>query len=225
MKKIIAILALALATATAASAQIGLIGGFTSSKTTLDVNNLQAELKNVNLYHVGLAYKVEIGNYLAIQPQIAYQVKGASLEENLSSGSASATLASLQTKTGYAELSLGLQGGVDLLAFRPFVLVEPFVGYAVTGNETITAGGAVTSDSINAAVKDAKNKLEYGFGVGGGIELLDHVQISVQWFMNLGKLYNGDKLDTSSLTAVMNEVALKDVKNYQGIKVTVGLFF
>ena len=90
MKKIIAILALALATATAASAQIGLIGGFTSSKTTLDVNNLQAELKNVNLYHVGLAYKVEIGNYLAIQPQIAYQVKGASLEENLSSGSASA---------------------------------------------------------------------------------------------------------------------------------------
>lgn len=225
MKKIIAILALALATATAASAQIGLIGGFTSSKTTLDVNNLQAELKNVNLYHVGLAYKVEIGNYLAIQPQIAYQVKGASLEENLSSGSASATLASLQTKTGYAELSLGLQGGVDLLAFRPFVLVEPFVGYAVTGNETITSGGAVTSDSINAAVKDAKNKLEYGFGVGGGIELLDHVQISVQWFMNLGKLYNGDKLDTSSLTAVMNEVALKDVKNYQGIKVTVGLFF
>ena len=205
-----------------ARAQFGILGGLTASSTSV---NKAEDVKSINLYHAGLTCKFDLGLGFAIQPSLIYQVKGASLEENLSSGSASASLASLQTKTGYAELSLGLQGGVDLLAFRPYVLVEPFVGYAVTGNETITAGGTVTSDSINAAVKDAKNKLEYGFGVGGGIELLDHVQISVQWFMNLGKLYNGDKLDTSAATAVLNEVALKDVKNYQGIKVTVGLFF
>ena len=60
--------------------------------------------------------------------------------------------------------------------------------------------------------------------MGGGIEVMRHVQVSVQWFMNAGKLFNEDKLaaDTILKTVASN---YKDIKNYQGLKVTVGIFF
>lgn len=221
MKKILTILALAFATATVANAQIGIIGGFTSSNSSADLKNLSGELKNVSLYHAGVAYKFELGNFFVIQPQLAYQVKGAALNEAIGG----LDLSSFQTKTGFVELSVGLQGGVDLMAFRPFILAEPFIGYAVTGTENFAdENGKYTIDTFSKGINEAKNKLEYGFGVGGGIELLNHVQISVQWFMNLGKLYDNDKLVADPITAV-EAADLKNLKNYQGIKVTVGLFF
>ncbi len=220
MKKILTILALAFATATVANAQIGIIGGFTSSNSSADMSNLKGELKNVSLYHAGIAYKAEIGNFFALQPALQYQVKGATLNELGES-----TIGDFQTKTGFVELSLGLQAGVDLLAFRPFAVFEPFIGYAVTGTENFAdTDGKYTVDSVSKQLVDAKNKLEYGFGVGGGVELLDHVQISVQWFMNLGNLYNGEKLNVDPATTAAS-VDLKNLKNYQGIKVTLGLFF
>ena len=223
MKRFLTILALVFATATVANAQIGIIGGFTSSKANADLNNLKGELKNVSLYHAGVAYKVELGNFFVLQPQLAYQVKGTTLDETIKG--TDIDINSFQTKTGFVELSLGLQAGVDLMAFRPFALVEPFVGYAVTGTENFAdADGKYTVDTFSKGINEAKNKLEYGFGVGGGVELLNHVQVSVQWFMNLGKLYDNDKLVADPATAIAS-ADLKNLSNYQGIKVTVGLFF
>ena len=51
-----------------------------------------------------------------------------------------------------------------------------------------------------------------------------HVQVSVQWFMNAGKLFSEDKLAADT---VMKAIAsnYKDIKNNQGLKVTVGIFF
>ena len=69
MKKIIIIAATLLA-AWSANAQVGIIAGLTSSAS--DIESAAADVKNINQYHVGLTYKLGIGNLLAIQPSLIY---------------------------------------------------------------------------------------------------------------------------------------------------------
>lgn len=228
MKKILTIAAL-FASIFAANAQIGIMGGFTSSNTTVNTKDIMENAKNISLYHAGVFYKFNLGMGFAVQPTLAYQVKGATLEHNINAGDIKAASETLETKTGFIELSAGAQWGMDLLAFRPFVFVEPFIGYGITGNENFKlgenfSGGKIDSEKLDAAAKEVKNKLEYGFGVGGGVEIANHVQISVQWFKNLGNLYNDGKIDGEQvMTAVKDNY--KNVENYSGIKVTLGILF
>ena len=132
-------------------------------------------------------------------------------------------LRTLTSKAGYVEAELGAQLGIDLLAVRPYFLLEPFIGYQVAGNETVDV---VVSDinSLNQYLNKAKNRFEVGFGVGAGVEILGHVQVSAQWFMNVGNLYNGDKLAAEALWNTATS-GYKDIKNYNGVKITVGIFF
>lgn len=218
MKKILTILVAVLATASVAHAQFGIIGGFTSSKTSIDTKNISENFKGVSLFHAGIAYKVKLPLGFAIQPALTYEMKGANLEQVKSINEG---LSSLSTKAGYIQLGAGIQWGIDLLVARPFLLVQPFFGYQVTGSEKLNVLNS-SGEEYNNFFKTAKNKLEYGFELGGGVEVVKHIQVSVVWFKNLGYLYDGDKI-TDVGAAVIG--AYKDTKNYSGIKVSVGIFF
>lgn len=186
MKKLLTVIVVVLASVTMAHAQFGIVGGYTSSTTKLA--DAAKEVSSASLWHAGVAYKINIGA-LAIQPSLTYNMKGTTIDN-------------VQYKSGYVEASAGLQVGLDLLVARPFLVAEPFIGYQVTGNE--------------AAVKDVTNKLEWGFGVGVGVDVIKHLQLRVEWFKNLGALAG------ASGEQAVN--ALKDT-NYQGIKITAGIFF
>ena len=186
MKKLLTVIVVALASVTMAHAQFGIVGGYTSSTTKL--KDAANEVKTASLWHAGVAYKINIGS-LAVQPSLTYNMKGTTIDN-------------VQYKTGYVEASAGLQVGLDLLVARPFLVAEPFIGYQVYGNEQ--------------AIKDVTNKLDWGFGLGIGADVLRHLQLRIEWFKNLGAL-----ADASKQAAVD---ALKDT-NYQGIKITAGLFF
>ena len=215
MKKIILTLALVFASI-AANAQFGVIGGWTSSRTGAEGSVFKREnLKSVSLYHVGVAYKVDMGALFTIQPALVYQAKGTLVEDSLSS---------LSSRGGFLELELGMQLGLDLLAFRPYFLFEPFLGYQVVSEgENLTALNSFTLKDMNTQLNNAKNKFEVGFGIGAGIEILNHLQLSFQWFMNVGKLYDANKLNADIMGAALSNY--KDLKNYQGIKLTLGMFF
>jgi hypothetical protein len=43
----------------------------------------------------------------------------------------------------------------------------------------------------------------------------------VQWFKNIGQLYDGNKVDAT----VFEWSGIKDIKNYSGVKITLGMFF
>jgi len=117
-----------------------------------------------------------------------------------------------QLKTGYVEIPLSIQWGPDLMAFRPYAFAEPFIGYQIaTFNK-----GATFSDVSS----DIMNKLEYGFGLGGGLEIASHVQLSVQWFKNLGTMINDDKGKTGA-----EWWSHVKGKNYQGIKFSLAILF
>ena len=207
MKKIITLVAVAAASlvmASKAHAQFGIIAGLTSSR--VDAAEAVKDVKGIVLYHAGLTYKFDLGAGFAIQPAAIYQVKGAKLS-NIQDTTGD------QLKTGYVELPLNLQWGPDLMAFRPYVFAEPFIGDQIKD----FSKGATFSD----VGSDVMNKLEYGFGLGGGLEIASHVQLSVQWFKNMGVLINDDQAKSGATW--WNEV--KDVKNFKGIKFSLAILF
>ena len=208
MKRIVtlvAVVAASLFLASKAQAQPGIIAGLTSSKS--DMASAVDNAKNIALYHAGLTYKFDLGAGFAIQPSLLYQVKGTSVGNLDSSKSEDWKL-----KTGFVELPVGIQWGPDLLAFRPYVFAEPFIGYQITSSDNV--------DTFSDWTKQAKNKFEYGFGLGGGLEVASHIQLSVQWFKNLGNMF-GDNV--ASGEATWNKA--KDFKNFQGIKVSLAILF
>lgn len=216
MKKLMLTLALALATFTAAYAQFGVVGGWTTSKTPTG-GDWKAVVENVNMFHAGVAYKFNVAELITLQPALSYQVKGS----NVTSDTALQDI--LFTRGNFVEFDLGMQLGLDLLILRPYFLFEPFIGYDVSPLSSASLY-SVNSSNLNQYLNEAKNKLEYGFGIGGGIELMKHLQVSVQWFMNGGKLFDGDKIDQDAALALFLQ-GYKDLKNYQGVKISLGLFF
>ena len=211
MKKLIAIAALFAAAVVANAQQIGVKGGLTLS--TMNGADTPKDNKSMMLYEAGVLYKADLGAGFAIQPALAYQVKGATLQQNND----------VNSKTGYAEFSIGAQWGPDLLAFRPYLFVEPFVGYAVTGNEALSISEMPSLEKYNEPLQEAKNKLEYGVGAGVGLEVTSHVQLSCQLFRNFGQLYKEDHLNTGALTDI--KASYKDLKHYQGVKFTLAILF
>lgn len=203
MKKLIVIVA-SLLVAVSAHAQFGIVAGITSSKATIDA--ALSDVQNVTQYHVGLTYKIDLG-IVAIQPALIYNVKGAKVSELKELGD----IASFDYKNGYLELPVQVQAGLNLGVARIYAIAEPFIGYAIT-NSTQSSNG----NKIDVKWNEVKNKLEYGIGVGAGVELIKHVQISARYFWNLG---NVEKVAIATVTdAVSNKAA-------NGIVASVTLLF
>ena len=232
MKKLFVVLT-ALMFGIAANAQVGVIAGVTS--TTTDINAARDALKagDITLYHVGLTTKMDLGA-IAIQPSLIYNVKGTQLSEVYDNGSTANYTADF--KTGFLELPVQLQIGLNLGGFRPYVFAEPFVGFAITNEFTKNfeaAGTASVTEESNATNqwenigKDIQDRLEYGVGAGVGIDLLNSLQISVRYW-NMGQLYNGDanKFQGSTAGDVAN-LAIDTMKSQKctGIMASVAFFF
>ena len=206
MKRILTLVAVAAASllfAVRANAQAGIVFGLTSSSIKMSQEDA------ISLYHAGFTAKIPLGSGFALQPSLLYQVKGANVGQL---GSASDE--DFKVKTGFVELPLGVQWGPQLAAFRPFVFAEPFIGYRVS-----------STDKVNATFQDwasqAKNKFEYGFGLGAGVDIADHIQLSAQWFNNLGTMFAGSSEGSSEGSAE----SLGRVKNFEGIKFSLAILF
>lgn len=215
MKKFFIAIA-ALFVAASASAQIGISAGLTSSSTTLD--GAYADVTNgaVNQYHVGLTYKIGLGNILAIQPSVLYNVKGSNFNvEDLTS-------TSLNFKTGFVEVPVQVQLGFGLGTLaRVYALAEPYVGYAIT-NEVTTKSAIAAAANTQQTWDNVKNRLEYGVGVGAGVELLRHLQVSVKYFWTLSDLYG---LQDAKLDNIINSLSNINMKNANGVAATVTILF
>lgn len=215
MKKFIIAIA-ALFVAASASAQIGISAGLTSSSTTLDGAYADVVSGAVNQYHVGLTYKIGLGNLLAIQPSVLYNVKGSNFNvEDLTS-------TSLNFKTGFVEVPVQVQLGFGLGTLaRVYALAEPYVGYAIT-NEVTTKSAIAAAANTQQTWDNVKNRLEYGVGVGAGVELFRHLQVSVKYFWTLSDLYG---LQDAKLDNIINSLSNINMKNANGVAATVTILF
>ena len=174
MKKVI-IAAAALLISFNSFAQFGIIAGLTSSSTNIKSAYADLESKSIALYHVGVTAKFDIGGVFAIQPSLIYNVKGAKMAEF--------DLGTIDFKTGFIELPVQIQAGVPIGSLlRIYGIAEPFIGYAVSNK--------IEGIDLEDKWKNVSSKFEYGVGLGAGVELFSHLQVSVRYFWNLGNVYD-----------------------------------
>lgn len=192
---------------------LGAIGGFTSS----NANVMNFDANAISVYHFGVTDKFNLGLGFAVQPSVVYQVKGTSLDAMVND--AKSGIRALDTQVGFLEIPVQLQWGPDLLAFRPYVFAEPFIGYGLN----FKAESTLEKLENNWDVANIK-RWEYGLGIGAGLEVW-HLQISGRYFWNFGQLYGKDGSLTSSDVARVIESAFKEGKSFNGFSVSVALFF
>ena len=202
MKKFLVVIA-TLLIAVSAHAQFGIVAGVTSSKTNL--KDAIADAQNITQYHVGVTYKMDLG-LLAIQPSFIYNMKGTKL--NI----AELTSTELDYKTGYIEIPVQLQVGLNLGVARIYGFAEPFIGYAISNAATLSG------QDLKADWDNVKSRLEYGVGLGIGVELIKHVQVSAKYFWNMGDMY-GTTLSFAGITKTIGE------QKASGIAASVALLF
>ena len=205
MKKFIVIVA-SLLIAVSAHAQFGVVAGITSSSSNLKDAVADVQTQNITQYHVGITYKLDLG-LIAIQPSILYNMKGTKLNV------ANIGATELDYKTGYVEVPVQLQAGLNLGVARIYGFAEPFVGYAITNqvNSSLAKDPQSTWDNI-------KSKLEYGVGLGVGVELIKHVQVSAKYFWNMGSMY-GTSIDFAGVKSTIAE------QKASGIAASVAILF
>lgn len=169
-------------------------------------------------FHAGLTYKFNLPLGFALQPSVLYHMKSSLVE------GAIADITTFDYKMGYVEVPVSLQWGPDLLVFRPFLDVTPFVGYALN-NE---ASGVKIQGEFMEKVQnkwEGVNRLEYGLGLGGGIEVWK-LQLVCRYNWNFGDLFNAE-----GQTAGWNEIwntatdSVKTGKNFGGVTLSLAFLF
>lgn len=197
-----ALLCLAGMTDIKAQSRYGVIGG---------INFSTANIKNLNRgtmtqWHAGLTYKLDLPLGFSLQPSLVYNVKGAKV---------SGELTKFDLSMGYLELPVSLQWGPDLLLFRPFLDVTPYIGYAVSNK--FSAPGV---EPVRNNWKDyALQRFEYGMGLGIGLEIW-RFQVIGRYNWNFGSLYDAKVQNTDGL--IKNAF---DGKNFGGITLSVAFLF
>lgn len=219
MKKIL-ILALSAAlfcgSVQAQGVKFGVIGGLSTAKT--DAKSFKTSTDKHGLG--GLAVRIPLAAGFAIQPGLVYHVKGAALDKY--KGNQEDMPSSMDTKAGFLEVPIQIQWGPDLLAFRPYVFAEPFIGIGVNAMSK-TRGEDV--HKIKSFKNACMQQSEYGLGLGAGLEVWK-LQLAVRYYWNFGSLYhakNGDQ--PSNDVAKTMKAAFHGGKNFDGVAITLAYFF
>ena len=232
MKKLILAIS-ALLLAVSANAQLGIVAGVTSTKTNLDEAYKDiAETMNVDQYHAGLVYNLNLPLGLSLQPGVVYNMKGQSLASNIKDLKGDKHDVTINTKTGYLEIPVRVAWGIDLGLFKPYVFAEPYLGYAINTETTTEIKDAAAAEILNSTMGtqlesknewDARNRLEYGVGLGAGVRVLKFAALSVKYFWEFGNLYKeGEKSPNISTEQMVN--AFKEQKA-SGIAASLTIYF
>jgi len=210
MKRFIIVLA-ALLVAFSASARGGFLVKAGLSSSNMDLNRDVATVideavlsgavfNNLTGYHFGVGYRTGTWSGLRFQPEVIYNLRGTRVDDATS------------WKMGYVEVPLNLQWGLDLIVLRPFIQVAPTIGYDFMNVTSDTASG----QALGNVTLDA-NRLEYGLSVGGGIDLLNTLQLSVNYNWNFGYVAN--------LSAYKEQVAGIERKYARCLQVSLAYLF
>ena len=219
MKKLFTVIAIILIAVPAFSqgkSRWGVIGGFTSASTNLK----EIGGKNFAGFHAGLTAYHPLGLGFAFQPSIIYQQKGMKWQPVISSLSPSPIVGD---RIGYVQVPLQLQFGIDLVILRPYVFVEPFVGYAVHNSFSTEVAGIDIKPIKNEWT--GINRFEYGLGVGGGLDITRRFQVSVKYYWNFNSNFNDGALKEAVEAIKIIAGAIKDKSQFNGLQVSAAIFF
>lgn len=144
--------------------------------SALGSEEIKAAFNNRTGFNAGLVLQAKIpGIGLSIQPELLYSSKGGKMDIS-SIPAISERVDPVNMRMDYLELPINIQWGIDLMLFRPYIQVSPYIGYAV----------GKFGDLKDIDWKQF-NRFDYGIGVGLGLEIWKF-QISGKYSWSLGKL-------------------------------------
>ena len=204
MKRILMIvLAVFLLAGISASAQAkwGVTAGlnFNTSKFT------EVDVKARTGWSVGGTCLVDLPLGFSVQPSLLYHQKGANITNELSQS------------MGFLELPVSVQWGPDLLIFRPFLDVTPYVGYALSNKFSASVASIVLSDEG----WKGKERFEYGLGLGAGVNVWK-LQFIARYNWNFGSLYNVEGWD--DIKPHLKDLNSKS-ENFGGVTLSLAFLF
>lgn len=216
MKRIMLIAAVAfMAMFTAQNVSAGILGkglGVTAGANFSSIDGVkELNLKQAAGFNFGIVYDFNIPIPVVgfhIQPSLTYTMKSASLGVE-----AFADIASMDFSVGYLEFMASIQPGIDLLALRAFLDISPYVGYAVNG----------TGDIKGLWKEDAVNKLQWGLGLGAGVNVWK-LQLVARYNWNFGGLMKTVDAVDQGFGALDAYKTLKGA-NFGGVTVSAVYFF
>lgn len=208
-------------TGTAAQSRYGVIGGmsfFSSERHSVNRSTM-------NKYHVGVTYQVKLPLGFSVQAALQYNVKGAKLENVLGTDFRNTCDLSI----GYLELPVSFQWGPDLLLFRPFFDVTPFVGYGLTNKRNFYVDGIGSAPPFAETYKNSwktsdLNRWEYGLGLGIGLEIWKF-QLIGRYNWSFGSLYNFNTDNSSDAPNQIIKGAFSDGHHLSGFTLSVSFLF
>ena len=155
---------------------------------------------NFTGYNFGVGYRTGTWNNFKFQPELVYNVRGTRVDD------------ATNWKMSYLELPLNVQWGIDLILLRPYIQVSPFVGYDLMNVITDTGTGKTLEQVTSGA-----NRFEYGISVGGGLDLINHLQLSITYNWNFGEV--------ADLEAYKAEIAGISRKKARGLQLSLAYLF
>lgn len=187
--------------AASAQARWGVTAGLNFN--TAQFTNLDVKAKTG--WSVGATCQLDLPFGLSLQPSLLYHQKGANITNNISQN------------MGFLELPVSVQWGPDLLLFRPFIDVTPYIGYALSSDIDVSLAGL----NMGWDTWEGKKRFEYGLGIGGGVNVW-RLQLIARYNWNFGSLYNVQGWDDI-------KPHLKDLKieneNFGGVTVSLAYMF
>lgn len=192
----------------------GVIGGFSFSQASEVANR-----GTMTRYNAGVTYQFKLPAGFSIQPSLLYHSKGVRAG-NVNTGS------NMDLTVGYLELPVSFQWGPDLLLFRPFLDVSPYIGVGLHNKMSCKGPAAPESfTETNVWQTAGVARMEYGVGVGIGVEIW-RFQIIGRYNWNFGSLYKGnDNIDATSQAAWFMENTFGEGGNYRGLTLSVSFLF
>lgn len=185
----------------------GVMGGFSFTNTNDGDVNMGMRTK----FHAGLTYQLRLPLGFSIQPSLLYNVKSANMKNIPETGG------KLSSTFGYIELPVSLQWGPDLVLFRPFIDVTPYVGYGVYSH--ISSGA---EEKITGWRGTGLNRWEYGLGLGVGLEIW-RFQVIGRYNWSFGDLAKASHEADGSFGDIVNSAW--NNRNFGGITLTVSFLF
>ena len=191
MKKILslAVVLLFITSVAGAQSRFGIKAGlnFNTLQDVTESGTVENAWKAQTGYHFGVAWQIKVPLLgLAIQPELMYsKVKtsfaGAYNESirpnpNIMIAPTVLDFEPMEIELDYLTLPINLQLGIDMLVFRPFIVVSPYISFALQK-------GADLEDRD----WDDINRFNYGVGAGIGIDIWK-LQIMAKYNWGLGKL-------------------------------------
>lgn len=163
----------------------------------------EIDVKAKTGWSAGATCLVDLPLGFSIQPSLLYHQKGANITNEIAQN------------MGFIELPVSVQWGPDLLLFRPFLDVTPYIGYALS-NEVTTSLADFKFSSWQG-----KERFEYGLGIGAGINVWK-LQLIARYNWNFGSLYNVEGWD--DIKSELKGLSAEN-ENFGGVTLSLAFLF